>query len=178
LTVAVFLDRDGVLNEAIVREGLPCPPSSMDELVIVKDAFSSLTSLRSAGFRLIVVTNQPDIARGTTSRQTVEQINGHLLKELPIDDVEICPHDDSERCDCRKPLPGMLLRAGKRHGIDLKQSFMVGDRWRDIEAGRRAGCRTVLIGDGYAEGIRSKPDIAVPTLTEAAQWIITKSNRP
>jgi D-glycero-D-manno-heptose 1,7-bisphosphate phosphatase len=178
LTQAVFLDRDGVLNEAIVREGLPYPPSSVDELVIVKDAFSSLTSLRSAGFRLIVVTNQPDIARGTTSRQTVEQINGRLLKELPIDDVEICPHDDSDGCDCRKPLPGMLLRAGKRHGIDLKQSFMVGDRWRDIEAGRRAGCRTVLIGDGYAEGIRSKPDIAVATLTEAAQWIITKSNRP
>jgi D-glycero-D-manno-heptose 1,7-bisphosphate phosphatase len=178
MTQAVFLDRDGVLNEAIVREGLPYPPSNVDELVIVKDAFSSLTSLRSAGFRLIVVTNQPDIARGTTSRQTVEQINGHLLNKLPIDDVETCPHDNGDGCDCRKPLPGMLLRAGKHHGIDLKQSFMVGDRWRDIEAGRRAGCRTVLIGDGYAEGIRSKPDIAVASLTEAAQWIISKSNRP
>jgi D-glycero-D-manno-heptose 1,7-bisphosphate phosphatase len=149
----------------------------VDELVIVPDAFSSLTRLRSNGFRLIVVTNQPDIARGKTSRETVDQINAHLLNKLPVDDIEICPHDDRDVCDCRKPLPGMLLRAARRHGIDLGGSFMVGDRWRDIEAGRRAGCRTVLIGDGYAEGIRSKPDIAVATLTEAANWINSKSNR-
>ena len=177
MTRAVFLDRDGVLNEAIVREGLPYPPSSVEDLVIVWDAFSSLTRLRSYGFRLIVVTNQPDIARGKTSRETVERINGYLLNKLPIDDIEVCPHDDRDGCDCRKPLPGMLLRAARRHGVELDESFMIGDRWQDIEAGRRAGCRTILIGGGYAEGIQSKPDIAVATLTEAANWILSKSNQ-
>lgn len=173
----MFLDRDGVLNEAIVRNGLPYPPSGLAELTIVADALSSLTTLHDAGFRLIVVTNQPDIARGKTSRETVDQINDHLLNTLPIDGIEVCPHDNGDHCDCRKPLPGMLLRAARQHGVDLNLSFMVGDRWRDIEAGRRAGCRTILVGSGYAEEIRSKPDITVATLTEATHWIISQSNR-
>jgi D-glycero-D-manno-heptose 1,7-bisphosphate phosphatase len=177
LTRAVFLDRDGVLNEAIVREGLPHPPSSVHELAVVTDAFSSLIRLRGIGFRLIVVTNQPDIARGKISRETVERINAYLLSNLPIDDVEVCPHDDADACDCRKPLAGMLLRAAQRHRLELGHSFMVGDRWRDIEAGRRAGCRTVLIDNGYREAIRSKPDAAVVSLTDAANYIIAMSKQ-
>src|SRR5262249_964964 len=113
--------------------GLPHPPSSLKELAIVADAFSSLIRLRSIGFRLIIVTNQPDIARGKISRESVERINAHLLSELPIDDVEVCPHDDGDGCDCRKPLPGRLLRAAQRHKRELGNYFMVGDRWRDIK---------------------------------------------
>jgi D-glycero-D-manno-heptose 1,7-bisphosphate phosphatase len=113
LTPAVFLDRDGVLNEAIVRKGRAHSPSSVNELVIVTDAFSSLMRLRRMGFRLIVVTNQPDIARGKISRETVEQMNDYLSNKLPVDDIEVCPHDNGDGCDCRKPLPGMLLRAAR-----------------------------------------------------------------
>ena len=173
----MFLDRDGVLNEAIVRDGMPYSPETLSELVIVPDAKSSLTKLRDSGFRLIVVTNQPDIARGKMTRQAVDAMNAHLMRELPLDDVEVCPHDNADACDCRNPQPGMLLRAAQRYGVELGRSFMVGDRWRDIEAGRRAGCSTILIGDGYSEGIKSKPDVTVATLAEAAHWIITETNR-
>jgi D-glycero-D-manno-heptose 1,7-bisphosphate phosphatase len=177
LNKAVFLDRDGVLNEAIVRDGMPYSPETLSEFVIVPDAKASLEMLRDNGFRLIVVTNQPDIARGKMTRQAVDAMNAHLMRELPLDDVEVCPHDNADACDCRKPQPGMLLRAAQRYGVELGRSFMVGDRWRDIEAGRRAGCSTILIGDGYAEGIKSKPDAQVATLTEAANWIISATNR-
>jgi D-glycero-D-manno-heptose 1,7-bisphosphate phosphatase len=169
---AVFLDRDGVLNEAVVRDGKPYPPDNLAELVVTADAGNALGALRARGFRLVMVTNQPDIARGKTPRKTVEEINTYLSDLLSLDAVEVCDHDDWDGCDCRKPKPGMLTRAARRDGIALGESFMVGDRWRDIEAGRRAGCRTVLVGDGYSEGLKSPPDIAVATLSEAVGWIL------
>jgi D-glycero-D-manno-heptose 1,7-bisphosphate phosphatase len=173
-TRAVFLDRDGVLNKAILRDGRPYPPDSLETVVVPDDAAAALNRLRGHGFRLVMVTNQPDIARAKVRRETVHQINDHLRALLAIDAVEVCEHDDADGCDCRKPAPGMLVRAAARDGIVLSQSFMVGDRWRDIEAGRRAGCRTLLIGDGYAEGLKSPPDIAVATLSEAADWILAQ----
>ncbi|HEX8168865.1 MAG TPA: HAD family hydrolase [Beijerinckiaceae bacterium] len=169
---AVFLDRDGVLNEAHIRDGKPYPPSSVHELHVMEDAADALGRLKDAGFRLFVVTNQPDVARGKTSREAVEAINRRLCEALPIDDVFMCLHDDGDHCDCRKPKPGMIRAAAQREQIDLDASVMVGDRWRDIEAGRAAGCRTVLIGDGYAEGLRSPPDYRAPNLTTAANWIL------
>lgn len=172
MTRAVFLDRDGVLNEAIVRDGKPYSPDTIAEMVIPSDAAAALTRLRQHGFRLIMATNQPDIARGRMTRAAVDAMNAHLRSHLPLDAIEMCTHDDADRCGCRKPEPGMLLNAAKRDGIDLAASFMVGDRWRDIEAGRGAGCRTVLIGDGYGERFRSQPDIKVATLSEAADWIL------
>ncbi|MEA2977397.1 MAG: D-glycero-D-manno-heptose 1,7-bisphosphate phosphatase [Alphaproteobacteria bacterium] len=178
MTRAVFLDRDGVLNEAIVRDGNPYPPVTVEQLVIIPGAADSLKLLHNHGFRLIVVTNQPDIARGKISREVVEEINCHLCQALPIDAVEMCDHDDADRCECRKPQPGMLLAAARRDGIDLARSFLVGDRWRDIEAGKRAGCRTILIGDGYTEGLKSLPDVAVASLVDAANWILAHSQEP
>jgi D-glycero-D-manno-heptose 1,7-bisphosphate phosphatase len=171
---AVFLDRDGVLNEAVVRGGKPYPPATVAEVVVPRDVPDALARLRNSGFRLIVVTNQPDIARGTQSRETVHAINRHLQELLQLDGVEVCEHDDRHQCDCRKPKPGMLLRAAERDGIALAQSFMVGDRWRDIEAGRGAGCRTVLIGGGYDEGLKSPPDVQVASLSAAADWILAQ----
>lgn len=167
----VFLDRDGVLNKAIVRNGKPYPPRSLDEVEITEGARLSLDRLRDSGFLLVVVSNQPDVGRGQTPRDDVEAINRIIAEALPLDAIEVCTHDDAENCDCRKPKPGMLLRAGARFGIDLKQSFMVGDRWRDVEAGRRAGCRTVLIGDGYGENFPSEPTVKVGSLTAAVDWI-------
>lgn len=172
---AVFLDRDGVLNQALVRDGKPFSPMSVDEVKVASDVPGALELLRKAGFCLVMVTNQPDIARGLQSREKVHIINSYLQDGLGIDVVEVCEHDDDDNCDCRKPKPGMLLRAAGRDGISLHQSFMVGDRWRDIEAGRRAGCRTVLIGNGYDEGLKSQPDAAFATLSEAANWILTQT---
>jgi len=169
---AVFLDRDGVLNEAVVRDGIPHPPESIDEVVIPSDAALALNALRKGGFRLIVVTNQPDIARGKIRRDVVIAINRYICDVLPIDAVEMCDHDDADNCNCRKPKPGMLIRAAKRDGLDLSASYMVGDRWRDIEAGRNAACRTILVGGGHSETKKSKPDIKVRGLAEAANWIL------
>jgi len=173
---AVFLDRDGVLNKAIVREGKPYSPATLEDLVVPPDAEKALRALHNQGLRLVMVTNQPDITRGKVRRETVQQINQYLCRVLPIDAVEVCEHDDADDCECRKPRPGMLLRAAERDKILLSESFMVGDRWRDIEAGRRAGCRTILIGDGYAEGLTSAPDIAVASLSEAADWIVGQTD--
>jgi D-glycero-D-manno-heptose 1,7-bisphosphate phosphatase len=172
---AVFLDRDGVLNEAIVRNGKPYPPRDLSELVIAHDARAALDELKRQGFLLIVVTNQPDIVRGKASRADVNKINGHLATMLPLDAIEVCDHDDDNQCDCRKPKPGLILRARERLGVDLATSFMVGDRWRDIEAGQRAGCRTILIGNGYGETFSCAPTINLVSLSLAASWIIKQS---
>jgi D-glycero-D-manno-heptose 1,7-bisphosphate phosphatase len=171
---AVFLDRDGVLNEAIVRDGKAYSPDTLADMVIVPDAAEALELLRNRGFRLIMVTNQPDIARGKISREEVARMNDHVRNRLPIDAVEVCEHDDADNCDCRKPKPGMLIRAAERDGIVLSESFMVGDRWRDVEAGRHAGCLTILIGDGYLNEVEARPDVAVATLTDAARWILAQ----
>jgi D-glycero-D-manno-heptose 1,7-bisphosphate phosphatase len=133
--------------------------------------------LKRGGFLLIVVTNQPDVARGKANRADVGKINAQLAAMLPLDAIEVCGHDDREQCDCRKPKPGMILRAREKLGADLADSFMVGDRWRDIEAGRRAGCRTILIGDGYGETFPSAPTIKLASLPEAASWILKQPKR-
>jgi D-glycero-D-manno-heptose 1,7-bisphosphate phosphatase len=124
---AVFLDRDGVINRAVMRDGRPYPPASLGEVEILPGVLDALTALRDAGFMLIVVTNQPDVARGTTSRAVVEEINTHLAGHLPIDEFRTCYHDSGDGCDCRKPLPGSLVAAAKQHGIDLGNSYMVGE---------------------------------------------------
>jgi D-glycero-D-manno-heptose 1,7-bisphosphate phosphatase len=133
--------------------------------------------LKREGFLLIVVTNQPDIARGRADRADVDKINAQLAAILPLDAIEVCEHDDNEQCDCRKPKPGMILRAQDKLGVDLARSFMVGDRWRDIEAGRRAGCRTILIGEGYGETFPCAPTFKLASLPGAASWIIQTSGR-
>ena len=169
---AVFLDRDGVLNQAFVRNGKSFSPDTIEEMVIVPDAATALNRLRQQSFLLVVATNQPDIARKRLSREQVFAMNQYLGSQLPLDAIEVCEHDDADHCGCRKPHPGLLLRAAQRDGIELSESFMVGDRWRDIEAGRRAQCRTVLIGNGYGEHFPTQPDVAVETLTEAVDWIL------
>ena len=170
---AVFLDRDGVINQAIVRDGKPYPPSGVSELKIVEGAAEALRDLKRAGFLLIVVTNQPDIARGTRSPVSVDAIHQALRETVPLDDVFVCPHDDADHCDCRKPLPGLLLRAAEKHDIDMQHSFMVGDRWRDVDAGSSAGCATVWIDYGYREKRSvAEPSATVDSIRAAADWIL------
>jgi transaldolase len=175
---AVFLDRDGVINRAVVRDGGPYPPSTVAELEVLPGVPDALARLRAAGFRLIVVTNQPDVARGVQARETVEAIHAELLaRGLPLDGFRVCYHDGEDGCDCRKPKPGLLLAAAAEDGLDLSASFMVGDRWRDVEAGRRAGCTTVFIDYGYAEPEHGRPDVRVRSLVEAADWILARTSQ-
>jgi D-sedoheptulose 7-phosphate isomerase len=170
---AVFLDRDGVINRAFVRDGKPFPPPTPQELEIIPGVPEALRDLKAHGYELLVVTNQPDVGRGKQSRQALDAIHQSLLASLPLDDILVCCHTDQDKCDCRKPLPGMLLEAARRHHIDLSASFMVGDRWRDIEAGYNAGCKTILIDYGYSERPPDRvPDLRVGSLREAADWII------
>lgn len=169
---AVFLDRDGVINRAPVKDGKPYSPASIEELEILPGVPEALTKLKEAGFLLICVTNQPDVARGRQNRDTVEAIHKLLLDELQLDEIIVCYHDDADRCRCRKPLPGMLEDAARRYSIDLAKSFMVGDRWRDVEAGIAAGCRTFFIDYGYDEQQPQSGAVMVSSLYEAVQIIL------
>jgi D-glycero-D-manno-heptose 1,7-bisphosphate phosphatase len=169
---AVFLDRDGVINRALVRDGKPYPPANLAALEIMPGVDDAMQALHKAGWLLIVVTNQPDVARGTTSIADVEAINLYLTRCLPIDEFRTCYHDSSDGCVCRKPLPGALLDAAMAHGIDLTSSYMVGDRWRDTEAGERAGCKTIFIDYGYEEKQPEKYNHRVRSLVEAADIIL------
>lgn len=171
---AVFLDRDGVLNRAIVRKGKPYPPQTLEEFSIDLETRPCLEDLRRAGFRLIVVTNQPDVARGTQSQAVVDSMHEHLRRELPLDDLFVCLHDDDSACLCRKPKPGLILAAQQKHEIDLHRSFLIGDRWRDIEAGQNAGCRTVFLDYDYQERKPGLPPTAsTKSLREATDWILS-----
>jgi D-glycero-D-manno-heptose 1,7-bisphosphate phosphatase len=165
------LDRDGVLNRPIIRNGRPHPPATLEEFSILPGVLEACQALRRAGFVLLVVTNQPDIARGVQDRAVVDEFHGILLRTLPIAAVYVCPHDDADECDCRKPGPGMLLEAAHDLHLNLERSVMVGDRWRDVEAGHRAGCRTVFIDRGYSEPAPTNPDAVVSDLGQAAAWI-------
>jgi D-glycero-D-manno-heptose 1,7-bisphosphate phosphatase len=182
---AVFLDRDGVLNRAYVRGGKPHPPASAEALEILPDVAAGLRALRACGFPRVVVTNQPDVARGVTSRGEVERIHERLLRELELDAVYACFHDDTAGCGCRKPRPGLLLRAAADLELDLSASYLIGDRRSDIEAGRSAGCRTLFVDCGYREspprGYREPPplhyDYRVASLLEASQIIVDGTPR-
>lgn len=177
---AVFLDRDGVLNEAMVRDGQPFAPSRLEDFKVYPDAAGALARLKDAGFLLIVVTNQPDVARGDVKQAAIEAIHAHLRVELPmLDDVFVCWHDGPDHCACRKPKPGMLLDAAARYGIDLAGSFLVGDRWRDVDAGANAGVRTVLVERHWRERNPDHvPDFRVAGITEACECILTAVRVP
>jgi D-glycero-D-manno-heptose 1,7-bisphosphate phosphatase len=176
---AIFLDRDGVLNEAIIKNGKPYSPASLSELTIPTDVKSALNTLKSQGFLLIGATNQPDVARGKTTRDHVEAIHSILMTLLPLDDIRVCYHDDVDHCICRKPSPGLLLEAAKKYDIDLQQSIMIGDRWKDIEAGKNAGCKTIWLRCDYEEPSPPRaPDFIASSLREAADWILLKENTP
>lgn len=171
---AVFLDRDGVINRALTRDGKPYPPSTPEEFEILPGVPEACRRLREAGFLLVVTTNQPDVGRGTMKQETVDVIHREMFRLIPIDRVEVCFHPGKglSDCECRKPRPGMLIRAAREMGIDLAQSWMVGDRWRDIDCGHAAGCRTIFIDYGYDEPLKQPPDFRVADLMAAADIIL------
>lgn len=175
LRPAVFLDRDGVLNRTTVRGGTPYPPAQVDEVEILPGVSDALKRLTEKQLPLLVVTNQPDVARAKQTREVVEQINARLALELPmLTAFYVCYHDNADHCNCRKPGPGMLMQAAAEQGIDLGRSFMVGDRWSDIVAGAAVGCKTFLFDVPYSQSHRCTPDHVVADLAEAADLIVSQ----
>src|SRR5262245_8345158 len=172
---AVFLDRDGVLNRAIIRDGRPAAPARLEEFEIESEAVAALPALRAAGFLLIVATNQPDVARGRVPREMVEEMHRRLRAALPLDDIRVCWDVEGPTSRCYKPKPGLLLDAARDHGIDLGQGFMVGERWRGGGAGRAAGCFTIFIDRAYREPLTERPDAVCSDLSGAAAVILTRS---
>ena len=172
---AVFLDRDGVLNRPIIRQGKPYPPISVSEFEILPGVIRSCRLIKEAGFKLFVVTNQPDVARGTQDREVVESMHKILREYLPLDDIAVCFHDSADRCECRKPSPGMVHEIARRYDINLENSYLIGDRWRDVDCARNAKCTSVFIDYGYDESLNIKPDAVVTDFSSAASWIVQDS---
>jgi D-glycero-D-manno-heptose 1,7-bisphosphate phosphatase len=174
VTAAVFLDRDGVLVRSPVVDGKAYAVRRLEDFRLLPGTAAAVENLRRAGLRIVVVTNQPDIGNGLVDAETVEAMHQRLREKLRPDSIEMCPHRQDEGCLCRKPLPGMLHAAAARLHVDLAASFMVGDRWSDVVAGRKAGCYTVFIDRGYAEGLQGVPDAVVKTLPAAAEVILRR----
>jgi len=172
MTRAVFLDRDGVLTRSSTRGGKPFAPTTLEAFELLPGVREGIARLHKAGFCLVVVTNQPDVGVGKLRSEVVEQMHARLRVWLPLDDIKVCCHTDADACNCRKPKPGMLLEAAKERGIDLSRSFMVGDRWRDVSAGRAAGCKTIFVDYGYTERLVDQPDFVVTSFAEAASIIL------
>jgi len=172
----VFLDRDGVINRAIVRGGRPHPPDSLQDLEILPGVPGALARLRAGGFLNVIVTNQPDVATGKQRRDVVQAINAFLEKNLSVDLIKVCYHTDADGCACRKPKPGMLQEAARELGIDLASSYMVGDRWRDVAAAQAAGCAAIFIDCAYSEKSPDKPYVAVKSLPEAVDLILRSTD--
>lgn len=171
---AVFLDRDGVINQAVLRNGKPYPPENLSDFLYLPGVSKSIDKLRRAGYLIIVVTNQPDVSKGIQSEEVVNLMHQKIFQDSLCDDIKVCFHLDEDCCSCRKPKPGMLLEAADKWQIDLKSSFMVGDRWRDIEAGNSAGCFSYFIDYQYEERRPLEPGAIVASLEEAAKDILSK----
>jgi D-glycero-D-manno-heptose 1,7-bisphosphate phosphatase len=169
---AVFLDRDGVLNRAIVQDGKPLPPRTVREIEILPGVPEAIQALKNAGYLTIVVTNQPDVATSKLQPAVAEMIGTAVKDACGIDEIRVCYHTDEDGCFCRKPKPGMLLQAADEHDLRLGESFMIGDRWRDIDAGKAAGCKTIWIRSDYAERLPHDADVVVESLAEAASVIL------
>lgn len=170
---AVFLDRDGVINRNAIRDGRPVGPSTLNDFVILPGVREAVDAFRAAGFLVIVATNQPQVAP-----VLVAAMHSKMQGLIQLDDIKVCTHADAEKCACRKPKPGLLLEAAKERGIELARSWMIGDRWRDIEAGKAAGCRTIFIDHGYTGEPRPQaPDFVAGSLLEAVPFVVEADER-
>jgi D-glycero-D-manno-heptose 1,7-bisphosphate phosphatase len=156
---AIFLDRDGIINEVVFRGEnniKPIAPWGIEEFKLIQNIKSPLIKLRKMEFHLFIVTNQPDISKGILKRSTVKKMNDIILNELPIDEIMVCPHIDSDDCKCRKPKPGMIKTLAQKWGINLNDSFLIGDNWKDIESGKLAGCSTILVDKFYNKSVQAE----------------------
>ena len=172
---AVFLDRDGVINKIYIKDGLPFSPSSFKELEILPGVKESILLLKELNFICLLVTNQPDVSRGKIKMDEVVKMNNFIKNEIHLDEIFVCFHDDKDKCNCRKPQPGLLLEAAKKWNVDMTKSFMIGDRRKDIEAGSAAGCRTFFLDNKYKENPPNDSTFRVSSLLEATTFIKEKN---
>jgi D-glycero-D-manno-heptose 1,7-bisphosphate phosphatase len=168
---AVFLDRDGVINRSRMNNGVPKPPTSIEDVEIIDGVLEAIKTLQAHNFIPVVVTNQPDVSRGAITVEQVSRVNAHIGEIAGIQYFYVCFHDDTDICECRKPKPGLILRAASELKLTINQSFMVGDRWRDISAGQAAGCKNFFIDYSYLEKQPEMPYIKVASLLEAVKLI-------
>ena len=173
LVPAVFLDRDGVLCRTFVRNAKPYAPTRLEDFKLMPYSHHSIFLLKKQGYMVLVITNQPDIGNGHITFEIVESMHNKIREKTMVDDFFLCPHRQDEGCECRKPKPGMLFAAAAKHEINLSKSFMIGDRWSDIEAGEKAGCRTIFIDRHYAEPRPINPEATVSSLRKAVKYILT-----
>ena len=168
---AIFLDRDGIINKSKIVKGKPFPPLSLEEFEFNKGIKIFINTLDDKKFKKIIITNQPDFARGKTSKKNIEDIHAFILKHLSIDEIYTCWDSHDGVSDLKKPSPGLILKAAKEHNISLKDSYMVGDRWKDIDAGSRAGCTTIFVDYHYDEELNITPDHVISDIREALKII-------
>ena len=166
---AVFLDRDGVVNEVVFRNGEVASPRSLEEFTWTEDIQKAINQLKSASFLVFIITNQPDIARKKMDPLFLDQVSKLIHQELPIDEIVVCPHDNQDNCPCRKPKPGMILTLAQKWNIDLSQSFLIGDSWKDMSAGKAANCKTILIQRDY--NLETEADFKVKNMASATDLI-------
>ena len=169
--IAVFLDRDGTLNKVYIKKGLPISPPTFNKLKIIEGVKKSINKLKKLNFMCIMITNQPDVARAKIKKKTVVKMNSFIKSKLKLDDIFVCYHDDKHKCKCRKPKPGLLIQASKKWKIDFSKSFMIGDRWKDISAGKKVGCKTIFINNNYKLDKIVKADFTYNTLLKAVNKI-------
>ncbi len=170
---AIFLDRDGVINRVVWRRGKPGSPRLVEEFRIDPAVLEPIRALHNAGLRLFVITNQPDLARGLLSWASLQRMNSLLSAQLPVEAIVVCPHDDRDDCDCRKPRPGMLKRIAAERQVELSGAFVIGDTWRDTGAARAAGCTSIILDRCYNRS--DEADYRVKNFSEAVQLVIERT---
>jgi D-glycero-D-manno-heptose 1,7-bisphosphate phosphatase len=182
VTAAVFLDRDGVLNHLVDRNGTPVSPRLSDDFHLIDGAMGAVRMLHEAGYACVVVTNQPDLGRGLMAQTELDAMHDRLGSAGPFAGIYVCPHGTDDACSCRKPKSGLLITAAAELNIDLEQSWMIGDRWVDIVAGMDAGCRSVLIEHAFSLAPTSSGspvllaiEASVPDLISAAKIVLASA---
>lgn len=163
---AIFLDRDGVINKIVKRDEKISSPQNLKEFEILPDASKSLGAFKKMGFLNIIITNQPDINRNLLKIEDLQKMHEYIIEKLPVDDIAFCPHVNEDNCPCRKPEPGLIFRSADKWSIDLAKSYMVGDSWKDILAGKAAGCKTFLLRKEYNKDFKTDYNFEINNLTE------------
>ena len=167
---AVFIERDGVLNQVRVERQHPVSPLTLDDFRINQEAVLLLQKLKATGFLLIVTTNQPGLSRGYQSRRELDRMHDLLRATFALDDILLCPHDETDGCSCRRPKPGLLVEAGFKWRLSLDRCFVISDKWQDAEAGRAVGCTSLLLQSPW-NGV-ARPDLVLPDLAAAVEKLL------
>jgi len=173
---AVFFERDGVLNLVKVERGHQVAPLMLDDFQVNPEACVVLKELKAAGFVLLATTNQPGVSRGYLARRELDRMHDFLRRQLPLDDILVCPHDETDRCTCRKPHAGLLTEAAFKWHIDLERSYVVSDKWQDAQAAHVGGCTSLLLRSPWIG--KGHHDFVLSSLSEAVERILQFHSQP